>query len=88
MVEYNVHDWIIKPSTRKNKKYDVFKNDKYIVSFGDKRYQHFIDRFGYYSNLNHYDEQRAENYRKRAKGLAPINNPYKANFWAYWYLWN
>jgi hypothetical protein len=88
MVEYNVNGWIIKPSTRKNKKYDVFKNGDYITSFGDLRYQHFKDRFGYYSHLDHNDEERAERYRKRAKALAPIANPYKANFWAYWYLWN
>ena len=32
-----------KISKKKNKKYDVFKNDKYITSFGDKNYQHYED---------------------------------------------
>ena len=32
-----------KVSTRKNKKYDVFKNDKYLTSFGNKNYQQFKD---------------------------------------------
>ena len=31
----------VKPSTRKNKKLDVFKNDKKIASIGDKRYEDY-----------------------------------------------
>ncbi len=32
-----------KISTKRNKKYDVNKNEKYLVSFGDKNYQHYKD---------------------------------------------
>jgi hypothetical protein len=31
----------VKPSTRKNKKIDIYKNDKYIKSIGDKRYSDY-----------------------------------------------
>lgn len=31
----------VKPSTRKNKKLDVFKNNKKIASIGDSRYKDF-----------------------------------------------
>ena len=35
--------YTFKISTKKNKKYDVYKNSKYLVSFGDKNYQHYKD---------------------------------------------
>ena len=43
--------YVFKPSTRKNKKYDVYKNDKYLVSFGSSLNQQYFDKIGYYSNL-------------------------------------
>jgi len=33
---------VVKPSTRKNKKLDVFKNDKKVASIGDIRYRDFL----------------------------------------------
>ena len=33
--------YTFKVSTRKHKKYDAFKNGKYVVSFGDNRYQQY-----------------------------------------------
>ncbi len=78
----------IKKSERKNKKYDVFDaNQKYILSFGDSRYQHFHDAFGDYTYLNHNDPYRRANYRKRAEGMGNLSNPYSSNYWAYWTLW-
>jgi len=73
-------------STRKNKKYDVYLNDKYLLSFGDKRYQHYYDKFLFYSHLNHLNEYRRKLYRERHKNDY-INNPNKPGFWAYNYLW-
>ena len=35
-------------SNRKNKKYDVYQNNKYLLSYGDSRYQHYFDKFGLY----------------------------------------
>ena len=56
-----------KVSTKKNKKYDVFKNDKYITSFGDKNYQQYKDitPLKFYKNQNHLDINKRKNYYKR-----------------------
>ena len=78
----------IKKSERKNKKYDVFdENKKYILSFGDTRYQHYLDQWGDYKYLNHLDPYRRNNYRKRAQAMGNLGNPYSANYWAYHTLW-
>ena len=50
--------YVFKPSTRKNKKYDVYKNDKYLVSFGSSLNKQYFDKIGYYSNLNHLDKKK------------------------------
>ena len=75
-----------KVSTRKNKKYDVYKDNKYLVSFGDKNYQHFIDRtpIKYYSALNHYDEKRRQNYYKRFGSNPKFES---AMYFSHKYLW-
>lgn len=86
MFQKKVNGYTIKVSTRKNKKYDVFKDDKYITSFGDKRYQHYKDLIGYYKNLDHNDTKRRDNYRSRHKN-DKINDPDYAGYWAYNYLW-
>ena len=41
-------EYIIKVSNRRNKKYDVYKNGSYMVSFCDKRYQQYHDQFKNY----------------------------------------
>ena len=46
----------VKPSTRKNKKLDVFKNGEKVASIGDKRYSDF---------LQHGDEERRQLYKAR-----------------------
>jgi len=46
----------VKPSTRKHKKLDVFKDDRYLVSIGDIRYSDF---------LQHGDEERRTRYKMR-----------------------
>ena len=46
----------VKPSTRKHKKLDVFKEDKYVVSIGDIRYSDY---------LQHGDESRRKRYKLR-----------------------
>lgn len=66
--------------------------DKWI-HFGDTRYQHFFDRIGMYSNLNHNDLTRRKNYRKRHKSIVDKDGfPYYKNinspsFYSYYYLW-
>jgi hypothetical protein len=73
-----------KISTRKNKKYDVYKNDKYLTSFGDKRYEHYYDKIGHYSNLNHLDDKRKDNYYKRFGKSAMFES---AKYFSHNYLW-
>ena len=47
---------VVKPSTVKNKKLDVFKGDKKVASIGDLRYEDY---------LTHKDEKRKANYKSR-----------------------
>lgn len=73
-------------SKTKNKKYDVYKNNKKITSFGDKRYQHYKDKIGMYSNLNHNDLNRRKLYRARHKN-DNITSPTSAGYFSWKYLW-
>jgi len=97
--------YLIKPSSKKNKKYDVHyvfnnkdlggksglkKNEfmtKYILSFGAKNMEHYFDKFGFYTNLNHEDEERKRRYILRHQNVGNINDPKSAAFWSMWYLW-
>lgn len=78
--------YVVKPSTRRNKKYDVYTDDRYLLSFGDNRYEQYNDRIGYYSNLNHYDKNRRNSYKSRHH-FDNINNPNYAGYWSWWFLW-
>ena len=84
----------MKQSTRKNKKYMVKVNNKWI-HFGDTRYQQYKDRtpLKLYSSLDHKDNERRANYLKRAKGIKnkhgdlsylDKNSP---NYYSVKYLW-
>ena len=72
-------------NTGNNKKYKVLVNGKYVY-FGDKRYQQYRDKIGYYSMKDHGDKTRRENYRSRHQG-DHINDPNFAGYWSYRYLW-
>ena len=54
-------------SRRKGKKYDVYKDGKYLVSFGAKGYQQFKDKtpLKAYSHLDHNDNERKKRYYQR-----------------------
>lgn len=89
-VQKEYKDYIFKffISQRKNKKYrvDIYKNNKFIktVYFGDRRYQHYYDQIGMYSELNHGDMKRLQAYYKRHK------KPYtelSSSFFSSKYLW-
>jgi hypothetical protein len=73
-------------SKHKNKKYDVYKDNKYLVSFGDNRYQHYEDKtpLKYYSNLNHLDNKRRTNYYKRFGKTAKFES---AKWFSHRFLW-
>jgi len=86
----------IQISTSKHKKYMVKTPKGKIIHFGDKRYEHFKDTtgLGKYSNLNHNDKKRRENYCKRAKGIKDgkgnptYNNKESPNYYSMKYLWS
>ena len=87
-VEVDNKTFYIMKSKRKNKKYDVFDdNYMYILSYGDKNYQHYYDAFKEYNYLNHNDPYRRKNYRKRAEGMGNLSNPRSSNYWSYYSLW-
>lgn len=79
-------------STRKNKKYMTTYQGR-TIHFGDKRYEHFFDKIGLYSNQNHNDEKRRRAYLKRAKGIKDKNgnltylDPSSPNFYSVNLLW-
>lgn len=83
---YYRNGYTIRPSRREFKKYDVFKNEKYITSFGDIRYEHYYDKFGFYSKLNHLDKDRRRSYRQRHAN-DNIDDPEYAGYWSWKYLW-
>jgi hypothetical protein len=78
--------YTFKVSTKQNKKYDVFKNGKYLVSFGDKRYGQFQDKtpLQHYAKLNHFDNTRRQNYYKR-HGINPVFE--SAKYFSSKFLW-
>ena len=73
----------LKPSTRKNKKYMVLYNNKWI-HFGSKGMSDFIE---------HKDKDRRMRYQARASKIKDKNNNFtfklksSPNFWSYYVLW-
>lgn len=89
MIEIEKNFYIAR-SRVKNKKYSIFiKEDgkyKYLLSFGDKRYQHYKDTTPerLYKNLDHNDPERRRLYYARH---GKTNNKYSAKYWSNNYLW-
>lgn len=75
-----------KASKLKNKKYDAFRlhDGKKLASFGDKRYQHYRDRIGIYSHLDHKDKERRRRYYLR-HGKDAIK--FSPKYFSHKYLW-
>lgn len=78
--------YTVEVSMRPNKKYDVYKHGKYLLSFGDTRYQQYRDKLGNFMYLDHNDKVRREQFRARFSGK-DHDNPDKALFWSWYYLW-
>ena len=81
--------YTFKISKRKNKKYDVFKNGKYLVSFGGIKsdgtpYMQYYDKIGKYSKYNHLDEDRKRRYYKRHGARFVYES---AKYFSHAYLW-
>ena len=77
-------NYTFKVSTRKNKKYDAYLNDKYVISFGDSRYGQYYDKMGHYSDKDHNDIKRRINYYKRFGKDAKKGS---AKYFSHRYLW-
>lgn len=77
-------------STRKGKKYDVFDGDDYITSFGALGMEQYKDKIGLYSDYDHLDKKRLQNFNSRFKKLINKNknNRYSAMYWSSKYLWS
>ena len=75
----------VAPSKREGKKYDVYKGDKKLASFGATGYSQYKDRLGYYSEYNHLDKARRARYRKRHAGENQRKE--SAGWFAWKYLW-
>lgn len=70
-----------------NKKYSVYvikDGKKKLIHFGDNRYGQFKDKLGVYSNLNHGDKKRKDNYYSRH---GKTNDKNTALYWANKILW-
>jgi hypothetical protein len=87
MISFKHDGYIIKPSRNKKKKYDVFKDGKFLLSYGDINYSHYKDFFGYYSELDHLDKKRRQRYWMRHKN-DHIHDPNYPGYWSWWFLWN
>ena len=82
--EYYKDDFVFKPSTRLNKKYDAYLQGVKIASFGDRRYQQYKDKIGHYKHLDHKDKQRKKRYYDRHGEKA---QPFSARWFSSNYLW-
>jgi hypothetical protein len=73
-------------SRRKGKKYDVYKDGKYLVSFGSLGYQQFKDKtpLKSYSHLDHGDKNRRKRYYQRHGRDAKFES---TKWFSHKYLW-
>jgi hypothetical protein len=87
MYEKRIGKYLFKaPSRREHKKYDVYdSDDKYIVSFGDNRYNQYHDKIGYYKDKDTHDPERRRLYRERHKNDI-LDRP-TPGFFSMNYLW-
>jgi hypothetical protein len=85
-------------SKRKGKKYSVYVLDEdsnkiKLIHFGDSTHEQYHDKLGFFKKLNHGDDDRRRNYRKRAsnirdkKGRRTFKIKWSPNYWSYNILW-
>ena len=80
-------------STRKDKKL-MTKVDGKTIHFGNPKYEHFKDRTGIWSHLDHKDKKRRENYLTRSgkiknkQGELTKNDPQSPNWHSRKILWS
>ena len=73
----------IKPSTKTNKKIDVYKNNKYICSIGDSRYSDYPTYLSTH-NLEYANKRKALYHLRHQKEKDKLNT---AGYYAYHILW-
>lgn len=76
----------IRKSTRPFKKYDVFQDGHYLLSFGDSRYPQYRDAtpLKAFKHLDHLDKTRRKLYYARH---SPSSDPSSARYWSHRFLW-
>lgn len=85
LVINGLHYTIRAPSEHKYKKYDVYLESAYMLSFGDNRYEQYHDKLGFYQKKDHLDPKRRLLYNIRhSKGG---KSPYYAGWWSKKFLW-
>ena len=72
-----------------NKKYSVYvkadtKSGKKLIHFGSSLHQHYKDKIGEYSHLDHNDKKRRALYYKRHKKATSKDT---AKYFSHKYLW-
>jgi hypothetical protein len=75
------------PSKLKAKKYSVYvlrNGHPRLIHFGSRAHQHYRDKLGHYSALDHNDERRRELYYKR---FGPAIDKNTAKWWSHNILW-
>jgi len=87
---YHLNGFDFRKSIKKNKKYDVFKDGKYITSFGaihpnGTPYTQYFDKIQVYKDYNNYDDKKRENYKKRHE--KDRHNKYSAGWFSDIFLW-
>ena len=86
---FNKDGYLFVVSPGSTKKYKVYKNNKFITSFGGVRkngkpYEQFFDKIGYYKKYNHLDNNRKNLYYKRHGRNAKFES---AKWFSHRYLW-
>lgn len=75
------------------KKYVAILSNGKRVPFGDRRYQHYHDKIGKWSSLDHNDKKRRWRYRRRhgalkcKDGRSCVDVKYSPAWFAWHYLW-
>jgi hypothetical protein len=72
-------------SSKPNKKYDIYKDNKYLFSIGDSRYGQYYDLGGYFSDKDNLSHKKRNAYYSR-HGDSQDKNSRK--YWAHVLLWN
>jgi len=89
MVYLDGYDFYV--SHKKNKKYDVYKNGRFLTSFGaikensKEPYEQYFDKIGFFSAYNNLNKKKKKLYKNRHK--KDIGKKESAGWFAFNYLW-